>query len=128
MRIVAAACLAGSGYLHADLYLNGYRFIPTIGPAFLLQASGAFAVAVLLLISSSPVLRILAVGLACGALGGFLLSRTVGLFGFTERGFQPAPQSALSLGFEFAVLGLLAVPLVRDGFRMIVGRRVAAAG
>ena len=56
-RASAAGCLAASGVLHAQLYLHGYRTIPGIGPAFLLQASGSLAVALLLLVSSAAVLR-----------------------------------------------------------------------
>jgi hypothetical protein len=102
--LAVAACLAATGYLHTDLYLHGYRSIPFVGVSFLLLASGSFAVAVLLIASGSPVLRLLAAGLVAGALFGFLLSRTVGLFGFTERGLDPAPQALLSLLFEVGVL------------------------
>jgi hypothetical protein len=111
-RIGAAVFLAASGYLHAELYLHGYRAIPVIGPAFLLQASGSFAVAVLLLVSGPVILRLGAAGLAAGALCGFALSRTTGIAGFVERGFSPAPQALLSLLAEVAVLLLLAVPFL----------------
>jgi hypothetical protein len=112
LRFAAAACLAATGWVHTDLYLHGYRVIPFVGPSFLLQASGSFAVAVLLIVSGSPVPRLLAAGLAAGALLGFLASRTVGLFGFSERGLDPAPQSLLSLLFEFGVLAAVAFSLV----------------
>ena len=114
-RIVAALSLAGIGWVHTDLYLGGYRQIAYIGPMFLLLAAGCFAVAVLLLVAGAPVPRLLAAGLSVGALIGFALSRTVGVFGFTERGLQPAPQAALSLAFEAITLLLLA-------FTFIMGR------
>ena len=108
VRVLTAVATAVTGYVHADLYLNGgYRVIPTIGPSFLVLSSSAFAVAALLLIGSSPVLRLGAAGIAAGALGGFVLSRTVGVFGFTERGLQPAPQSLISLISELGALALL---------------------
>jgi hypothetical protein len=121
-RIAAAVSLAGTGWVHTDLYLNGYRDIHVVGPSFLVLGSGAFAVAVLLLLSSSFVLRLLAAGLAVGALFGFLLSRTVGLFGFTERGLDPAPQALLSLLFEVGVLAVVAVSFVTAGPPPHVGR------
>jgi hypothetical protein len=108
----AAGCLAASGVLHAQLYLHGYRTIPGIGPAFLLQASGSLAVALLLLVSSAAVLRMAAAGLAAGALVGFIASRTIGFLGFVEYGLQPAPQALTSLLVETAALGLLAVFLL----------------
>ncbi len=109
-RIGAALGLGVSGYLHAELYIHGYRVIPGIGSAFLLQASGSLAVALLLLASGAPVLRLGAVALAAGALAGFALSRTVGVFGFIEHGFDPAPQALLSVLVEIAALLLLAIP------------------
>jgi hypothetical protein len=111
-RAAAAGCLAVSGVIHAQLYLHGYRTIPGVGPAFLLQASGAFAVALLLLPTAAVVPRLTAAGLALGALGGFAASRTIGIFGFIEYGLQPAPQALISVLVETATLGLLAIPLL----------------
>jgi hypothetical protein len=111
-RIGAAGCLAASGLLHAQLYLHGYRTIPGIGPAFLLQASGSLAVALLLTLNSAIVLRLAAAALAAGALLGFIASRTIGVVGFVEYGLQPAPQALISLLVETAALALLAVPLL----------------
>jgi hypothetical protein len=107
-RIASALCLASTGFMHAQLYVHGYRAIPWIGPMFLLQAAGALAVGLLLLIAGPGVLRLAAVGLSAGALVGFVLSRTVGVFGFVERGFDPQPQALLTLLTELAVLALLA--------------------
>ncbi|NMH99374.1 hypothetical protein [Pseudonocardia acidicola] len=112
MRTGAACLLAVSGVIHAQLYLQGYRTIPGVGPAFLLQASAAPAVAVLLLFTSAAVLRLAAAALAAGALAGFVLSRTVGVFGFVEHGPQPAPYALISVLAEIAVLALLGAPLL----------------
>ncbi|WP_326793177.1 hypothetical protein OHA79_39630 [Streptomyces sp. NBC_00841] len=110
LRSATAATLAASGYIHAQLYIDGYRFIHIIGPLFLLQASASFALATLLLIGTSPrLLRTAAAGVALGALGGFTASRTVGVFGFTEHGLQPEPQAVLSLLAETGTLLLLAI-------------------
>lgn len=109
-RIGAALCLGVGGYLHAELYIHGYRAIPGIGPAFLLQASGSLAVALLLLVAGPTILRLGALALAGGALVGFVLSRTIGVFGFIEHGLDPAPQALLSIVVEVAVPLLLAIP------------------
>jgi hypothetical protein len=112
VRIALAAGLAVTGYLHADLYVHGYRGIAVIGPSFLLLASASFAIALLLLVGIAvpdpPLLRLVPAALAAGALIGFALSRTTGLFGFVERGLQPAPQALLSVIAETAVLLLSA--------------------
>ena len=113
LRLATAMCLAVSGYLHAQLYLGGYRVIPVIGPSFLVQASAAFAVALLVALGGPLLLRLAAAGLAAGALAGFVLSRSTGLFGFSERGFQPAPEALLSVLAEAAVLVLVAVEFYR---------------
>ncbi|MEW2287463.1 hypothetical protein [Streptomyces sp. NPDC047841] len=110
LRTATAVSLAAGGYLHAQLYLGGYRSVPVIGPLFLLQAGASLALAVLLLIGTPPLLlRIAAAGVALGALAGFAASRTVGVFGFTEHGLRPAPQAVLSLVAETGTLLLLAV-------------------
>jgi hypothetical protein len=114
-RVAAAGCLATSGVIHAQLYLHGYRTIPGVGPAFLLQASGALVVALLLLLTATVVPRLIAAGLALGALGGFAASRTIGIFGFIECGLQPAPQALISVFVEIAALGLLMIGTTREG-------------
>lgn len=108
IRLAIAATLAGSGYIHAQLYLDGYRFIHVVGDLFLLQASAAFAVAVLMLFAAPVLLRAAAAGVALGALAGFTASRTIGVFGFTEHGLLPAPQALLSVLLETGTLLILA--------------------
>ena len=74
------------------------------------------ATTVLLIGTVIPEPRLLwlaAAGLAGGALIGFGLSRTVGLFGFVERGLQPAPQALLSILAETAVFALAAASFRR---------------
>ena len=110
-RLGAASCLAVSGVIHAQLYLHGYRMLPGVGPAFLLQASGALAVALLLALNTTAVLRLTAAGLAAGALVGFIASRTIGVFGFLEYGLEPEPQALISIVVEAVALVLLATPL-----------------
>ena len=109
LRVATAATLSISGYIHAQLYVTGYRFIHVVGVLFLLQASASFAVAALVLAGGPVLVRLAAAGAAAGALGGFAASRTVGVFGFTERGWQPSPQSLISVLVEVATV-LLLVP------------------
>lgn len=117
LHAAAAITLTVSGYIHAQLYLDGYRFIHAIGVMFLIQAAASFALATLLLAAAvldPPVLvQLAAAGAALGALAGFAASRTVGVFGFTERGFQPAPQALISVLAEVATILLLAIAATR---------------
>jgi len=112
MRLTAAACLAASGVVHAQLYVQGYRAIPYIGIAFLAQALGSALIALLLLAWGAPVIELAGAALSASALGAFVLSRTVGVFGFVEHGLVPAPQALLSVVTEAAALGILAVSLL----------------
>ena len=49
-RIGIAVALIVSGISHAYLYIHGYQHIPTIGSAFVVQASVSFALALLIMI------------------------------------------------------------------------------
>lgn len=100
VRIGFAASLLGSAASHAYLYVHGYQHIPMIGTSFLIQASASFALAVLILLGGPWWLRWAAAAIAGGSLVAFALSRTAGLFGFTERGWDPSPYAAISVAAE----------------------------
>ena len=97
LRVAISATLAVSGVTHAYLYVESYRFVPTIGAGFLMQASVFCALAVLILLGAPNWFSWIGAVLSAGALIAFALSRTVGLFGFTERGWQPVPEAALAV-------------------------------
>jgi predicted lipoprotein with Yx(FWY)xxD motif len=82
--IAGAVFLVASGAIHLDLYLTGYRSIPTIGWLFLLQIISAFLLAIAIVVSRHPLAAASGAAFALGTLGGYLLSLKVGLFGFTE--------------------------------------------
>ena len=82
--IAGAAFLVASGAIHLDLYLTGYRSIPTIGWLFLIQVISAFVLAAAIVVSRHPLAAAAGAAFALGILGGYLLSLKVGLFGFTE--------------------------------------------
>jgi hypothetical protein len=82
--------LITTGAIHLDLYVTGYRAIPTIGWLFLLQVIVAIGLGVGML--ATPARRALTrrlvaavgAGFALATLSGYLLSVWIGLFGFTE--------------------------------------------
>jgi hypothetical protein len=115
LRLAMALAVATSGISHAYLYVHGYHHIPMIGPAFLVQAGVSFALALLIVIGGPEWLQWAAAALASGALAAFALSRTVGLFGFSETGWQPTPHAAVSVIAEALTVGLWAVSVV--GYR-----------
>ncbi|SLI38176.1 Uncharacterised protein [Mycobacteroides abscessus subsp. bolletii] len=112
-RIALTVALVVSGYIHAHLYILGYQHIPSIGPAFLVQAGAFFAMSVLIVVGA-PDWMVTAAGLgSAGTLVAFALSRTVGLFGFSEHGWEPAPYAMLSVLTELAAVTLASVLLAR---------------
>jgi drug/metabolite transporter (DMT)-like permease len=111
-RIGMAVVVAVSGISHAYLYIHGYRHIPTIGTAFVVQASVSLAIAALILVGGPAWLRWAAAMLAGGSLVAFALSRTVGLFGFSEQGWQPSPHAAVSLVAELLTVVFWAAYLI----------------
>jgi hypothetical protein len=87
LRILGAALLAVMGWMHLDLWQDGYRTIDVIGPAFLLNAIAGFGLAALLLVAPRPAVSwvaLLGALTAAGTVAGLVLSTTVGLFGFVE--------------------------------------------
>ena len=113
LAVAISASVAVSGVVHAYLYIHGYRDIPNIGPAFLLQASVFCALAVLILVGGPGWLSLAAGAGAAGSLVAFALSRTVGLFGFTEHGWEPSPYAVLSVVAEVITVVLVALGLLR---------------
>src|SRR5580704_11594593 len=93
LRVAGAGLLTAIAAIHLDLYLTGYRTIPTIGWLFLLQVIAAFGLGLAVLaIPRRPAAALLAsrlaaaagAGFALATLGGYLLTVWIGLFGFKE--------------------------------------------
>jgi hypothetical protein len=122
LRLGLAVSLAVSAYSHAYLYIHGYQHIPMIGTAFLIQASVSFSLALLIVAGGPWWLEWGAAAMAGGSLVAFILSRTVGLFGFTERGWDPSPHAAITVVAEALCVLLWAAAFVRLPWP----RRVAA--
>jgi plastocyanin len=112
-RIAGAALLVATAGIHLDLYLTGYREIPTIGWMFLLQVVVAFILGLAVLAFGGPVgaRRLVAASgavFAVATLGGYLLSVWVGLFGFKELRTTAGIAAAIVEIAAFLVLGALA--------------------
>jgi predicted lipoprotein with Yx(FWY)xxD motif len=119
LRVAGAGLLVAAGAIHLDLYLTGYRTIPTIGWLFLLQVIVAFGLALAVLATGGwPVMasRLAAAGgagFALATLGGYLLSVWIGLFGFTEVRTTAGVVAGVIELAAFAVLAALALAPVR---------------
>src|SRR3954468_18744891 len=113
LQVAISVSVAVSGVIHAYLYIHGYRDIPTVGPAFLAQGSVFCALAVLILVGGPAWTQLCAAIGAAGSLVAFALSRTVGLFGFIETGWQPSPYAAITVAVEVLTLVLVVTAPLR---------------
>jgi len=123
--IAGAALLVASGAIHLDLYLTGYRTIPTIGWLFLLQVIAAFGLAAAILVTGSVLAEAAGAGFALSTLGGYLLSLWVGLFGFTEVRTTAGIVAGIIDVAAFATLAVAVVPALPA--RLNLGRLAVPA-
>jgi hypothetical protein len=84
LRVVAAAAVLVSGYVHLKLWMDGMKEEDVVGPAFMLNAIGALVIAVLLVTWQHWIPLLLTVGFGASTLAAFIISATVGLFGVEE--------------------------------------------
>ncbi len=108
LRATGAGLLAVSAGIHLDLYLTGYRSIPTIGWLFLLQVITGFGLAAVVLATRSRLAAAAGAAFALFTLGGYLLSVWAGLFGFKEVRTTAGIAAGLVEVAAFAALALAA--------------------
>lgn len=108
-RLAAAGFLFTGGLIHLQLWQDGYRGIPFIGPWFLANVVVSAVLVVALLARGNVRVGIASVVFSVASLAALVLSRTVGLFGFTERAWTDASvqATAAELGAIVAVVVLL---------------------
>ena len=115
LRVVGSGLLITTAAIHLDLYLTGYRTIPTIGWLFLLQVIAAFGLGLAVLaiprrlVTPSRLAAGAGAGFALATLGGYLLSVWTGLFGFKEVRTGAGIAAGLVEVAAFAVLAALAL-------------------
>jgi len=115
LRVAGSGLLIATAAIHLDLYLTGYRTIPTIGWLFLLQVIAAFGLGLAVLaiprrlVLPGRLAAAAGAGLALATLGGYLLSVWIGLFGFKEVRTAAGIAAGLVEVAAFAVLAALAL-------------------
>jgi predicted lipoprotein with Yx(FWY)xxD motif len=115
LRVAGSGLLIATAAIHLDLYLTGYRTIPTIGWLFLLQVIAAFGLGLAVLVIPSRLViasRLAAAagaGFALATLGGYLLSVWTGLFGFKEVRTTAGIVAGIVEVLAFVVLAALAL-------------------
>jgi len=100
--------LSVSAGIHLDLYLTGYRTIPTIGWLFLVQFIGGFTLAIAVLVTHSRLTVVASAAFALSTLSAYLLAVWIGLFGFKEVRTRAGIAAGLIEVAAFATLALAA--------------------
>lgn len=77
-----AGLLVASGLIHLHLWDITYRHVKVLHVLFLVQTGAALVAAVLLLSTRSLLIALSSAVLMAGTIVGFVLARTVGIFGF----------------------------------------------
>jgi hypothetical protein len=89
LQLASVGLLAWIGYIHWVLWQappggQGYKFIPTDGPFFLVDAIAGVVLAVALLVWPRPLVGLLSAGFVASTILALVISLTVGLFRFHE--------------------------------------------
>jgi hypothetical protein len=115
LRGAGSGLLIATAAIHLDLYLTGYRTVPTIGWLFLLQVIVAFGLGLAVLAipgrlaTPGRLAAAAGAGFALATLGGYLLSVWTGLFGFREVRTGAGITAGLVEVAAFVVLAALAL-------------------
>jgi len=135
LRVAGALLLVVSAGIHLDLYLTGYRSIPTIGWLFLVQFVVAFVLAIGALVTHSRVVAVAGAAFALSTLGCYLLAVWIGLFGYKEIRTRAGIAAGLIEVAAFATLALAvaiaggwqAAAPARPRPRVLAGMRAAVS-
>src|ERR1700739_1634523 len=111
LRLAGGGLLITTAAIHLDLYLTGYRSIPTIGWLFLFQVIAAFVLGAAVLGTGAQLAAAAGAAFSLATLGGYLLSLWVGLFGFKEvRTTAGIAAGVVEVAAFAALAGLAVIP------------------
>jgi hypothetical protein len=124
LYIVDAGLLVASGIIHVHLWDVAYRHVATLGPLFLVQAVAMFVIAIGILATRHVLAVIAGIGLAAGTILGFILARTVGIFGFKLPFSSGLANTVLIIEIVAVVLLAVTAALIlrRQGWSALTAR------
>jgi hypothetical protein len=105
LAVAGAALLLWSAVIHLQLWSEGYRDIPSIGPLFLAASVAEIILALLAVAFRRLIVLLAGAGSLIATGGGLLLTAHGGLFGYTES--LAVPYAMLSLYVEFTGAAVL---------------------
>lgn len=124
-RLSAAALVLAGGAVHLQLWRSGYRGIPRIGTWFLANVVLSAVLALALMVRHDARVAVAGVVFSLASLGALVMSRTIGIFGFTERTWTGSVvrASAAELGAVILLTVILAMRRSPTPVRLRVGGR-----
>jgi hypothetical protein len=102
-----AGLMIASGLIHLHLWDIAYRHVKTLDQLFLVQVVAALVLAVALLVTRHLLVVLASLLLMAGTIVGFLLARSVGIFGFKLTFSSGLANTVLII--EIAAVILLAI-------------------
>ena len=123
-RSIAAVLILAGGAVHLQLWRGGYRGIPRIGPWFMANVIISAVLAVALMVRNDARVALAGVIFSLASLGALVMSRTIGIFGFTERAWTTSVVRATAAEVG-AVLFLTVILALRRSSRIPVPVRRA---
>lgn len=114
---LAALAVAVGGWEHAYLYHRGYSDIDTIGPLFLINAVASLGTVLVLLARRPLPFVLLSLAISVGSLIAIVLTRTTGLFGFEESGYDGRAVLTIVAEVVAVVLTVAGAVLARGDLR-----------
>lgn len=108
-RIAAAAFVVIGGLVHLQLWRTGYSAIPRIGALFIANVVASAVLALVVLVRNNRAVTFAGIIFALGSLVALVMSRTIGILGFTERDWtdQALRATTAELGAIVAFAALL---------------------
>jgi hypothetical protein len=107
LYLADAGLLIASGLIHLHLWDIAYRHVKTLDQLFLVQVAAALVLALALLVTRHVLVALASLLLMAGTIVGFLLARSVGIFGFKLTFTSGLANTVLVI--EIAAVILLAI-------------------
>jgi hypothetical protein len=107
LYLADAGLLVASGLIHLHLWDIAYRHVKTLDQLFLVQVAAALVLALALLFTRHLLVVVASWLLMAGTIAGFLLARSVGIFGFKLTFTSGLANTVLII--EIAAVILLAI-------------------
>jgi hypothetical protein len=126
VRLIAAAAVLISAYVHLKEWIDGYRHVHVIGPLFVVNVVAGVVIAVLLVTWRHWLAPFLTLGFGASTLGGFVIAAQWGLFGDHEKWQGPYIWTAAAAEAVAIVAGLYLLAAERRTSGFSLHRAVAS--